>query len=142
MEKPDGADREKMRQISESKAVTSCANRGGGNGWQGMGTEVPPPSGRNETVYLSGTKPQGQVRTSHAQERKNQGQRGKEKKLCKSLGGKKHELTSGNARGAPEQEDAGVRGIYPKSTCFKPPSYPTKPFPLSLSEPLRPGGWD
>lgn len=53
LEKPDGADGIKRKPVSGSKAVTGCANRGGGGGWQGMGTEVPPPSGRHKAVHLS-----------------------------------------------------------------------------------------
>ena len=52
-EKPDGAGRVQMKLVSGSKAVTGCANRGGGGGWQGMGTEVPPPSGKHKAVHLS-----------------------------------------------------------------------------------------
>lgn len=33
--------------------MTSSVNRGGGDGWQGMGTEVPQPSGRHKAVHLS-----------------------------------------------------------------------------------------
>lgn len=43
----------RVKLVSGCKVMVGCANRRGGPGWQGMGTEMPPPSGRHKAVHVS-----------------------------------------------------------------------------------------
>lgn len=66
-----------------------------------------------------GIKPQRQDRTSHAQERKEQGQKGVKKKVRNKLGEKKHKLGPKTQEGWPRAGELGCRLSCPAGTlCF------------------------
>jgi len=79
LEKPDGAGRVKAKLVSGSKAGTGCAEVAavGGRGW-GLRCHCHL-ADTKQVICPCGIKPWRQERTSHAQERKEEGQRGVKK---------------------------------------------------------------
>lgn len=111
LEKPEGVGRVKTKLVSGSKAVTGCANRGGGGGWQAMGTEVPLPSGRHKAVHLSmwDKAPETGGNKPCTRKERTRTEGSEEKKVWNKLGGKKHKMGSRNAGDAPELDDGPAR---------------------------------
>lgn len=89
--------------------MTSSVNRGCGDGWQGMGTEVPQPSGRHKPVHLSMWDKASKTEQNKPCTRKERARTEESEDKCGINWGERHtSCIQRHKRDGPEQGDARV----------------------------------